>query len=102
MDQPQIQSLLEELVGEGYHVYFQPPATVKMEYPAIVYNRDIAETKFADNLPYRHDKRYSVTLISRNPLEDEIYDKLAHLPMSTYERFFTAGNLNHDVFNIYF
>jgi hypothetical protein len=42
-----------------------------------------------------------VTYIDRNPVSP-VPDKLADLPMSTFERFFTAGNLNHDVYNIYF
>lgn len=101
MDRPQIQSLLKELAGTGWAVYFQPPATLTMTYPCIVYKRDLANTQFADNSPYRRKKRYSVTVIDKNP-DSEIPDKVALLPMCTFERFFTAGNLNHDVFNIYF
>lgn len=100
MDQPQIQTLLEEILDSG-NVYFQPPAKVKMSYPAIVYARDLANTDFADNRPYRRTKRYSVTYISLTP-NDSVPDKLADLPMSLFERFYTADNLNHDVFNIYF
>jgi hypothetical protein len=100
MDQLQIQSLLEDILGSG-NVYFQPPSSVQMAYPAIVYKRDLAETKFADNRPYRRTKRYSVTYISKTP-NDLVPDKLADLPMSLFERFFTADNLNHDVYNIYF
>lgn len=100
MDQSQIQTLLEEVLGSG-NVYFQPPGNLIMAYPAIVYARDLANVQFADNSPYRHAVRYSVTYIDRNP-NSEVYDKLAHLPMSSYERFFKANNLNHDVFNIYF
>lgn len=33
------QHLLEEILGSP-HVYFQPPATVKLEYPAIIYSLD--------------------------------------------------------------
>lgn len=72
-----------------------------MAYPAIVYKRDLANVQFGDNAPYRRTVRYSVTHIRREP-NSVVYDKLADLPMSSYERFFTAGNLNHDVFNIYF
>lgn len=100
MDQPQIQSLLEGILGNG-NVYFQPPNGLIMQYPAIVYKRNLGNTQFADNSPYRHTPRYSVTHIRREP-NSEVYAKLAALPMSSYERFFTAGNLNHDVFNIYF
>lgn len=100
MDRLQLQSLLESLL-ETPNVYFQPPATVKMVYPCIVYQRDNADTKFADNEPYRHTKRYQVTVIDRNP-DSLIPDRVAALPLCTHTRFFTAENLNHDVFSLYF
>lgn len=96
----QLQILLEEILGSE-HVYFQPPANVQMNYPAIVYNRDAADTKFAGNAPYSYTKRYQVTVIDRNP-ESEIPDKVAKLPLCTFNRFFTANGLNHDVFSLYF
>ena len=94
------QSLLEDILGVG-NVYFQPPANVQMQYPCIVYKRDNIDTQFAGNNPYRHTKKYQVTIIDRNP-DSLIPDKVADLPMCTHNRFFTADNLNHDVFNIYF
>ena len=96
----QLHSLLSEMVEIG-HIYFQPPANVQMQYPCIVYKRDTATTEFAGNNPYRYSKRYQVTIIDRDP-DSEIPDKVAALPMCTHNRFFTADNLNHDVFNIYF
>ena len=96
----ELQALLETVLGSPY-VYFQPPSNVQMQYPCIVYHRDSAEIKFANNNPYRYTKRYTVTVIDRNP--DSIFpDKLAELPMCTYIRFFPADSLNHDVFNLYF
>lgn len=82
-------------------VYFQPPNGMQMTYPCIVYKRDFASTEFADNNPYRNTKRYQVTVIDRDA-DSAIPDKVAKLPMCTYNRFFTADNLNHDVFNIFF
>lgn len=96
-----LQTLLETLVPEGGKVYFQPPANVQMQYPCIVYNRDTAVTRFADNNPYRYTKRYQVTVIDRDP-DSEIPDKVALLPMCLFQRFFAADNLNHDVFNLFF
>lgn len=83
------------------HVYFQPPANVQMEYPAIVYRRDPADTKHADNKPYNVTKQYEVTLITRDP-DDTIWGPLSALPTARHDRFFVADNLNHDVFNIYY
>lgn len=95
---PELQAILELICPK---VYFQPPANVQIEYPAIVYERDRGDSKFADNHPYTVTQRYSMTLISRNP-DESIFGALAALPMCVHERFFVADNLNHDVFSIYF
>lgn len=83
------------------NVYFQAPANVQMNYPAIVYERGRAESSYADDLPYTVIKQYAVTLITRDP-DESIFEVLAALPMCRHERFFVVDNLNHDVFNIYF
>lgn len=72
-----------------------------MQYPAIVYRRDYADTTFADNAPYRYVKRYQVTVIDKNP-DSSIPAKVAALPMCSFNRYFPNGQLNHDVFNLYF
>ena len=72
-----------------------------MQYPCIVYQRDSARTEFAGNLPYNYTQRYQLTLIARDPA-DETLAKIAALPMTSYNRFFVADDLNHDVFELYF
>lgn len=72
-----------------------------MTYPCIVYKRDYVTSIFADNNVYRQAKRYSVTAIDRNP-DSDIPDKLAALPLSKFTRYFSADNLHHDVYDIYF
>lgn len=83
------------------HVYFQPPENVKIQYPCIIYKRDYADTKFADNLPYDVIRRYMITVIDKNP-DSELPGKVAALPMSLFNRFYTVDNLNHDVYSMYF
>lgn len=100
MERLQIQTLLETLLGSR-NVYFQPPATVKMSYPAIVYSRDYQTTSFADNKPYRNNKRYLVTVIDKDP-DSKIPDKVASLPKSSFSRHFVADSLNHDAYSVYF
>jgi|SRR5580765_6815141 hypothetical protein len=94
----QLHQLLEEFVP---NVYFQPPTNVKLHYPCIVYRRDFAYTKFADDLPYDHTIRYSITVIDQDP-DSQIPSKVAAMPMSLFNRFFTVDNLNHDVYSVYF
>jgi hypothetical protein len=95
----ELQALLETLGAAK--VYFQPPTNVELEYPCIIYKRDSANTIFADNSPYRQTKRYMVTVIDRDP-DSAIPDKVASLPMCIFARFYTADNLNHDVFDLFF
>lgn len=72
-----------------------------MEYPCIVYSLDNAKTEFADNHPYSRFKRWQVTVIDRDP-DTLIPDDIAQLPLTVFERSFSAGNLHHHVFNMYF
>jgi hypothetical protein len=95
-----LQTLLEGVLGSG-NVYFQPPSNLQMQYPCIVYAQDNAKTEFAGNLPYSYAKRYQVTVIDRNP-DSAVPDKIAMLPKSDLNRIFTADNLHHYVFNLYF
>lgn len=94
----ELQTLLETFCD---HVYFQPPVNVKVEYPCIIYKRDFAATKFADNNPYGNIIRYLITVIARDP-DSDIPAKVAALPRSIFNRFYTADTLNHDVFHVYF
>jgi hypothetical protein len=94
----ELQKLLEEITD---NVYFQPPTNIQLKYPCIIYKRDFANTEFADNTPYAYKWRYMITVIDQNP-DSEIPGKVATLPMSLFNRFYTVDNLNHDVFSIYF
>ena len=95
-----LQTLLEETLGSE-HVYFQPPESLKIAYPAVVYNRDKYFVNHSDNSPHLVVARYQVTLIYRDT-DSKLPDKFAHLPMCSYQRHFVSDNLNHDVFDLYF
>ena len=96
----ELQDILVDILQTD-QVYFQPPPNVQMEYPCIVYRRDYQLTQFADDNPYTRKKRYLVTVIDRDP-DSLIPDKIAELPLCVYDRFYTAENLNHDVFKLFF
>lgn len=96
----QLQVLLKEILGSS-NVYFQPPPTMKMKYPAIIYKRDNVDMQYADDKPYKHKTRYQVTVVDEDP-DSVIHEKVAALPMCSYDRFYTADNLNHDVYNLFF
>jgi hypothetical protein len=94
----QLHQLLETFTD---NVYFQPPTNIELKYPCIIYKRDFADTKFADDKPYNIKLRYAITVIDQNP-DSEIPSKVALMPLSLFNRFYTVDNLNHDVYNVYF
>lgn len=93
--------LQEILVEITDNVYFQPPNGLQMQYPCIVYKLSDINAKYASNSMYGNYKRYSVTVIDRNP-DSLIPESVLDLPLCSYDRFFTADNLNHHVFTLYF
>lgn len=96
----ELQALFENLLGSR-NVYFQPPESVKMNYPAIVYGLEDIENIFADDGVYLSKRKYSVTVIDENP-DSLVVGKVASLPTCRYNRHFKANNLNHDVFILHF
>lgn len=94
----ELQAILEAIVP---NVYFQPPDNIMMQYPCIVYGRDLGAYKaFADNTGYRLVPRYQVTLISRDP-DHPGFDQLGLMPLCSHLRSFVADGLTHDVFELY-
>ena len=96
----ELKQILTNILGSP-NVYFQPPESLKIKYPCIIYSRSSLDTKYANNLPYLHTSRYDMQLISRNQ-ETEIVKALAALPMCSYDRFYTVDGLNHNSFTIYY
>lgn len=95
-----LHQVLKTLPGVS-DAYFQPPLDVTMTYPCIVYERSESYVSYADNLKYWRKKRYSVTVIDRNP-DSEIVDAVEELPYTRFERFFVTQGLNHTVFQTFF
>ncbi len=96
----ELHEILCEILGSR-NVYYQPPASVQMRYPAIRYSRYNIENEPADNIPYKQSYFYQLTVIDSDP-DSEIVHKVSKLPMCVFDRHYAADNLNHDVFTICF
>lgn len=96
----QLQALLEEMLGSK-NVYFQPPSSVEIKYPCIIYSRSDEDVIYADNKPYIRAVGYKVTVIDSNP-DSQIPSKIAALPMCSFDRPYTASNLYHNVYKLYY
>jgi len=95
-----LQSKLEELLGSK-HVYYQPPESLKMEYPCIRYSKNDIESKHADNMKYHNINLYQIIVISKKP-DHEVIQKILDLPLSSFDNHYISNNLNHDVINLYY
>ena len=82
-------------------VYFQAETNIDRVPPYIMYDQDQARNKFADNIPYRHTKRWSIEVIDTDA-DSEIPDKIAALAMSMFQRRFKTAGLYHTIYSLYF
>ena len=62
----ELQAVFEDLL-ESRNVYYNPPSSVHMSYPAIVFNRSNIGNRFANNAVYGQTYRYEVTVIDEDP-----------------------------------
>lgn len=96
----ELHEILCEILGSR-NVYFQPPESVNMKYPAIVYSRDDIQNTFANNAVYTQSYVYEVTVIDKDP-DSEIVEKVSKLPLCRFNRHFESDNLNHDIFLLHY
>ena len=96
----ELQTKLEELVGSK-NVYYQPPESVKIKYPAIVYSKSRIDTRSADDMSYISTKCYELTVIDKRP-DNEVINKLLAMPMCSFSTHFISDNLHHDVLTLYY
>lgn len=101
-----LQNKLQTIIGARQdgkqNVFFQPPESVSLVYPCLVYKRSSGDIKYANNMPYTFTHSYEITLITKDP-DSILVDKIIKsFNMIRYSRYFSTDNLNHDIFELYF
>lgn len=92
---------LIEILGSN-NVYFQPPESVKMEYPCIRYSKEKPHVRRADNKRYINIQRYNLIVIDPNP-DTTIPEKLAeYFENCEIENHYVSDNLIHCALNLYY
>lgn len=101
-----LQTELEDLIGRRkdgkQNVLFQPPESVKLVYPCIVYHESDIDIRHADDGKYIMNGEYQVKIIEKDPDSDlkiRLLNKFKHI---RFDRSFTADNLYHRVFTLYY
>jgi len=99
-NQSKLQAKLVELLGSN-NVYYQPPTSLLMKYPAIRYSKSDIDSKYANNIKYSNHNRYELIVIDSLP-DHEVIQKILSLPLSSFDRHYVQDGLNHDVITLYF
>lgn len=82
-------------------VYFQPPASIQMHFPCIIYSLNRIGMEYADNFLYHGRDGYTVIYVDRNP-DSPIPDKIGELELSSFDRHYNADGLHHFVYSVYY
>lgn len=81
--------------------YFQPPETVKLVYPCIIYSLKRVDMRSANDLPYKNRDGYDVMIIDFDP-DSKIRRTLESMPLSNFDRAFSKDGLNHWNYTLYY
>lgn len=97
----ELQERLEQFLGSR-QVYFQPPASIRLIYPCVVYKLGSGDARYANNHLYKYMHNYDVTFIFKQPSLGTIEQFLSEFSMSRLNATYCSDNLYHYVFSLYF
>ena len=93
-----IQAKLQSFLPSGKKVYFQPPSSVSLTYPCIIYFRHRGESFHSVNRPYVYIPIYDVQVIETDP-ECPVSQAIGkQLEGSRYDRGWEEESLYHNNF----
>lgn len=84
------------------NVYFQPPESIKLKYPCIIYHLRDINSNYANDITYKDMKSYELTLICADPDNNYVEDILKHFKYIRFDRHFVSDNLNHYAFVVFY
>lgn len=99
-DRLSLHNKLLALLGTNQVYYNEPPSTVKLEYPCIIYKLDDIPGVSANNKKYLGTRRYLITTIDRKP-DPIVLNEILALEYSKFEDPFIANNLYHYVCSLH-
>ena len=95
-----LHNIFVEILG-SQNVYFQPPESIKLKYPCIIYETARPSIFHANDKKYLRRKCYSVSVIDRDP-DSPISEKIANLPLCSFDRWYASDYMNHFIYTIYY
>lgn len=91
-----VQTMLKSIVN---NVYFQPPESVKISYPCVIYDLANIRSDYANNSVYNIHDGYTITYITKSA-DDQNIEKFALISGIRHDRSYTSDGLYHHVFTL--
>lgn len=94
--------ILARVIGDEDKVHFQPPESVKLTFPCILFKFEGFKEFFANDGRHMLREKYTATHIYREPEADLKEEVLSAFLFASFDRPYIADNLYHDVYTIYY
>lgn len=92
---------LLEVFGNN-RVYYQPPESVKLTYPCLIYQKSSTFGRYANDKRYMGRDRYDITIISRDPDNGYAERLMEHFQYCSFSRRYVSDNLYHDALDLFY
>lgn len=86
-------SIMEDC-GEEPKLYFQPDASMTLEYPCMIYHLRTMTTRKANDMPYFKTIGFDITYVTRSPAS-LVPGRMLGEQFMSFDRYYTAENLHH-------
>lgn len=96
----ELDSKFRDILGSN-NVYFQPPETLKMQYPCIVYFKTSTPVRYANDRVYKYTQGYTVTYVDKDPDSEVPFTILKTIRYSRIDSFYKSEGLNHTKLTIF-
>lgn len=97
------QKKLESYKTDGIKsVYYAPPEKIKMEYPSIVYTKEMNQVDTANDSRYFNYSKYQLMILDKN-IENPVIDKiLDDFNTAIYINEFWADGIHTTIIELYY
>ena len=97
----QLQVALTQVLGST-NVYFQPPETMKLKYPCIIYYKTSYPLRFANNKVYKAKQCYTLTVVDKDPDSEIAYNIVDNFQYCKIDSYYRSENLNHTKLTLFY
>lgn len=94
--------LHNQLLKFSDNVYYQPPSTIRMRFPCIVYNKSDVKRLYSNDGMYSRKQQYQITVISPDPDSLTAEELETHFEYCKITNYLNVDNLHNTHLTIYY